>query len=197
MNDSIKQQEQFKLSDPDVGEPRDDVEQHPPMTLKRIMALLSLACLVSAAQIPLYLIGGTLGNGRLRTRLLIHLAFIVADIGGETSFAWLGIANTIAYAATAPFAGATSDLIGRRYVALAGAALNVIGMVVIGTAHRIDVAIGGMAIAGVGSGFAEVIGTAGITELAPVKSRGLYIGMAYTLILPAAASSGYGISYEA
>jgi MFS family permease len=74
-------------------------------------------------------------------------------------------------------------------VALAGAALNVIGMIVIGTAHRIDVAIGGMAIAGVGSGFAEVIGTAGITELAPVKSRGLYMGMAYTLILPAAASS--------
>lgn len=129
--------------------------------------------------------------------MLIHLAFIVADIGGETSFAWLGIANTIAYAATAPFAGATSDLIGRRYVALAGAALNVIGMVVLGTAHRIDVAIGGMAIAGVGSGLAEVIGTAGITELAPVKSRGLYMGMAYTLILPAAASSGYGISYQA
>lgn len=66
-NLDMKQQEKLNLSDPDVGEPRDDVEQHPPMTIKRIMALFSLACLVASAQIPLYLIGGTLGNDRLRT----------------------------------------------------------------------------------------------------------------------------------
>ena len=61
-----------------------------------------------------------------------------------------------------------------------------------GTAHRMDVAIGGMAITGVGAGLAEVIGTAGISELAPVESRGKYVGIAYILILPFAASVGYG-----
>jgi len=55
-----------------------------------------------------------------------------------------------------------------------------------------NVAIGGMAITGVGAGLAEVIGTAGISELAPVESRGKYVGIAYMLILPFAASSGYG-----
>jgi MFS family permease len=49
-----------------------------------------------------------------------------------------------------------------------------------------------MAITGVGAGLAEVIGTAGISELAPVESRGKYVGIAYILILPFAASSGYG-----
>jgi len=55
-----------------------------------------------------------------------------------------------------------------------------------------NVAIGGMAITGVGAGLAEVIGTAGISELAPVESRGKYVGIAYILILPFAASVGYG-----
>jgi len=36
----------------DVELAREGVEQHPPMTFKRAMALFSLACLLAAAQIP-------------------------------------------------------------------------------------------------------------------------------------------------
>lgn len=46
----------------DVEQAREGVEQHPPMTFKRFMALFSLGCLLAAAQIPLYLIGGSLGT---------------------------------------------------------------------------------------------------------------------------------------
>ena len=67
-------------------------------------------------------------------------------------------------------------------------------MIIVGTAHRIDVAIGGMAISGVGAGLAEVIGTAGVAELAPVGKRGWYVGTIYLMILPFAASSGYGFT---
>jgi len=122
-------------------------------------------------------------------------AYTVADIGGATSFAWLAIANTLSLAAVAPFAGAISDLIGRRYVALLGALFVCIGMIIIGTAHRMEVAIGGMAIAGVGAGLGELIGAAGIVELAPVKSRGKYIGAAFLLILPFSASAAYGMVF--
>jgi len=87
-----------------------------------------------------------------------------------------------------------SDLMGRRYAALLGALLVVIGMILVGFAHQINTAIGGMALAGVGAGLAEVIGTAGIAELAPVEGRGKYVGLAYALVLPFAASSGYGTS---
>jgi MFS family permease len=120
------------------------------------------------------------------------VAYTVADIGGSTSYAWLAIANTLSLAAIAPFAGAISDLIGRRYVALLGAAFVCIGMIIVGTAKRMDVAIGGMAIAGVGAGLGELVGAAGIVELAPVKSRGKYIGIAFLLILPFSASAAYG-----
>lgn len=124
-------------------------------------------------------------------------AYTVADIGGTTSYAWLAIANTLALAAVAPFAGAISDLIGRRYVALLGAALVVIGMIIVGTAHQMDVAIGGMAIAGAGAGLSELIGAAGVAELAPVRSRGKYIGTIFLLILPFAASAAYGLTPQA
>ena len=119
--------------------------------------------------------------------------YTVNDIGGSTSYAWLGIANTLALAAVAPFAGYISDLLGRRYVSLAGALLVVIGMIIVGTAHQMQVAIGGMAVAGAGAGLAELIGAAGVAELAPVKYRGFYIGTIFLLILPFSASAAYGM----
>lgn len=118
---------------------------------------------------------------------------MVKDIGGQLSYAWIAISYNLALAAISPFAGAMSDLIGRRYAAMLGAGLVVVGMIIVGTAHRINVAIGGMAISGVGAGLAELIGTAGVAELAPVESRGKYVGIIYMLILPFAASSGYGL----
>lgn len=65
-------------------------------------------------------------------------------------------------------------------------------MIIVGTAHRMPVAIGGMAVAGAGAGLSELIGAAGVAELAPVKSRGKYIGTIFLLILPFAASAAYG-----
>jgi len=37
---------------PDVELAREGVEQHPPMTFRRFLALFSLGCLLAAAQIP-------------------------------------------------------------------------------------------------------------------------------------------------
>jgi MFS family permease len=164
---------------------------HPPMTWRRFMAIFSLGCLLAAAQIPLYLIGGSIGIPYLN---VFNAAYITADIGGQSSSAWIAIAYTLSLAAISPFAGAVSDLMGRRYASLLGALLVVVGMIIVGTAHRINVAIGGMAISGIGAGLAELIGTAGVAELAPTESRGKYVGIIYMLILPFAASSGYGNS---
>ena len=52
---------QVSVSTGNVEAAREGVEQHPPMTFKRLMAIFSLGCLLAVAQIPLYLIGGALG----------------------------------------------------------------------------------------------------------------------------------------
>lgn len=48
----------------DAEQPNSE-KQHPPMTWRRFMAIFSLGCLLCAAQIPLYLLGGSLGISRL------------------------------------------------------------------------------------------------------------------------------------
>ena len=52
------------------------------------------------------------------------------------------LGNLLALAAVCPFVGALSDLMGRRYVAMTGAALIVIGMIVCSTAHSMNIFIG-------------------------------------------------------
>jgi hypothetical protein len=53
------------------------------------------------------------------------------------------------------------DLVGRRYIALLGCILLIVGMVLIGTPHDIGRAISGMALAGVGAGIGELTALAG------------------------------------
>jgi MFS family permease len=52
------------------------------------------------------------------------------------------LANLLALAAVCPFVGALSDLVGRRYVAMAGAMFIIIGMIVCSTAHTMNNFIG-------------------------------------------------------
>ena len=115
-----------------------------------------------------------------------------AEIGGHKSVAWVGMANTLATAATAPFAGSICDLIGRRHVVLLGLMFIMAGMTMVGTAQRMEVAIGGIAITGVGAGLAELVASAGVMELVPVRARGKYVGLLSLMYLPVTGCQAYG-----
>lgn len=52
------------------------------------------------------------------------------------------LGNLLALAGVCPFVGSLSDLLGRRYVALIGASLLVIGTVIATTAHSMNMFIG-------------------------------------------------------
>ncbi len=52
------------------------------------------------------------------------------------------LANLLALAAVCPFVGSLSDLMGRRYVAILGACLIILGMIVASTAHSMNIFIG-------------------------------------------------------
>jgi len=109
---------------------------------------------------------------------------------------WLGMAASMAAAVISPIAGALSDLLGRRYIGLCGSLLIIVGTIMVGVAHSIELAIAGMAVMGVGGGIAMVIGIAGIAEMAPVKSRGKYIGTAFITVLPFGASTVWGRMFK-
>ncbi len=55
---------------------------------------------------------------------------------------WFITANLLATAAISPFVGALSDLMGRRYVAIIGNVTIIVGQIICGTAHDMDMFIG-------------------------------------------------------
>lgn len=149
----------------------EDHDHEPPMTFKRIMSLIAMAFLWTGSQIPLYIFGGI-------------PPYIYRDIGGADRWIWFVLANLLALAAICPFVGSLSDLLGRRYVALIGAGMIVIGMIVSSTANTMNTFICGMALAGIGAGINELTALAVTSELAPTRKRGKYVAVLVFTILP-------------
>jgi len=58
------------------------------------------------------------------------------------SWIWFVLANLLALAGVCPFVGSLSDLMGRRYVALFGSGLVIIGVIVSSTAKIMNIFIG-------------------------------------------------------
>ncbi|EFY98981.1 Major facilitator superfamily domain, general substrate transporter [Metarhizium robertsii ARSEF 23] len=162
-------------------------------TFRRLMAFVAMAFCWTSGQMPPYLYGGI-------------APIVYGDIGGVDRWVWFITANLIALAAVAPFVGALSDLLGRRYVAMLGSAFIIIGQIVCVTAHEMNPFIGesvtleqkpffllstyivssaaGMALSGVGAGISELISISGLAEIAPTAQRGVYIAALIMTILP-------------
>ena len=68
--------------------------------------------------------------------------YIYSDIGGTDRWIWFVLAYLISLAGVCPFVGSLSDLIGRRYVALMGSCLILIGVIVSSTAKSMNPFIG-------------------------------------------------------
>jgi MFS family permease len=109
---------------------------------------------------------------------------VYEDIGGADRWTWFILGYLFALGAVCPFVGSLSDLFGRRYVALLGASLLVIGNIVTSTAHTMNVFIAGMAILGAGAGLEELTALAVTSELAPTRKRGIYVSALIFTILP-------------
>ena len=94
------------------------------------------------------------------------------------------LANLLSLAAICPFVGSISDIMGRRYVALLGCSLLVVGMIICSTAHVMNTFICGMVFAGVGAGIGELTALAVTSELAPTAKRGKYVAILIFTIIP-------------
>ncbi|KAK1050699.1 hypothetical protein LTR74_016980 [Friedmanniomyces endolithicus] len=150
----------------------DDPNVHQHIDFRLFVSLVAMSFLWVGSQIPLYLYGSV-------------LPLIYSEIGGANGrYVWMVIGYLIPNAALCPFVGALSDMFGRRLVAVAGQMLLILGPVVVSTAHSINVAIGGMVLAGLGAGLNELIALAGTSELVPVRKRSAYVGGIVATILP-------------
>ncbi|KAB8336981.1 hypothetical protein FH972_021285 [Carpinus fangiana] len=153
------------------GDGLDHVGAHQKVSLKTWGAIVAMMFLWTESQIPLYLFGGVPPE-------------IYGDIGGVDRWIWMVIGNLVSLAAICPFVGALSDLFGRRYLAMIGSVLIIIGMIVCATAANMNNMIAGMTIAGGGAGINELISIAGTAELVPTAKRGPYVALVIFSILP-------------
>ncbi|KAK0302105.1 hypothetical protein LTR01_008960 [Friedmanniomyces endolithicus] len=149
----------------------EDHDHEPPMSFKRAMSLTAMALLWTGSKIPVYQFGGI-------------PPYIYADLGGTDRWIWFVLANLLSLAAVCPFVGSLSDLMGRRYVAILGAAFVVLGMIICSTAHTMNIFISGMVFAGVGAGINELTALAVTSELAPTAKRGKYVAILILTIIP-------------
>ncbi|KAJ5595549.1 uncharacterized protein N7459_001757 [Penicillium hispanicum] len=141
------------------------------MTFRRFMGFTAMAFLWTGSQIPVYFFGGI-------------PPYIYRSIGGADRWVWFVLANLLSLAGVCPFVGSLSDLIGRRYVAIIGASLICLGMIVSSTAHTMNIFIAGMAIAGAGAGVNELTALAATSEMAPTRKRGVYVAVLIFTIVP-------------
>lgn len=94
------------------------------------------------------------------------------------------LAHLLALASVCPFVGSISDLIGRRYVAIASACFMILGMIVCSTAQNMNIFICGMTFAGVGAGVSELTALASVSEICPTSQRGTYLAVLIFSIVP-------------
>ncbi|KAF9461629.1 MFS general substrate transporter [Collybia nuda] len=105
------------------------------------------------------------------------LPSIVHELQGTDSFAWVSAAYTLSTTAVLPLNGRLAEIFGRRDVLLSGLLLFAVGSVVCARAESMTVLIVGRAIQGLGSGGIQTLTTIVVSDLVPLKERGLYNGI--------------------
>ncbi|KZT60146.1 iron permease [Calocera cornea HHB12733] len=105
------------------------------------------------------------------------LPSIIADLDGESSFAWVGSAYTLAAAAWLPLSGALATAFGRQPIVIMALVLFFLGSILCGEAINMSMLIAGRTIQGLGSGGIIALSEIIIADLIPLKERGLFIGL--------------------
>jgi MFS family permease len=125
----------------------------------------------TGSQIMLYFVGGC-------------LSYIQNELGAERNGSWLPVSNTLAITAVAPFTGYLQDLLGRRNITLVGSIMIMVGISLIGGARNFEMGVAGMTLSGAGAGICELTALAGISDIVPVRQRGIALALMTACIVP-------------
>ncbi|KAF4980103.1 hypothetical protein FZEAL_3824 [Fusarium zealandicum] len=111
------------------------------------------------------------------------LSIINNDIGPDANINWVALTYTLTSAVALTIIGRVTDIFGRRWVFVGGAALGIVGSIICATAQSVNSIIGGMTIVGIAAAtqlsYYYVMG-----ELVPMKHRLLGNAFCYALTIP-------------
>jgi MFS family permease len=106
---------------------------------------------------------------------------IAAEFESLSVISWLGSGYLIALTATQPLSGKLTDIFGRRSGFIVSVIFFAAGNATCGFAQSKSVLIIGRFLAGVGAGGCNSIGTFVISDLVPLRKRGLWLAWSNVL----------------
>lgn len=113
------------------------------------------------------------------------VATLISPIGSyfnrSEQASYLGTSYLLSVCCFTPLYGRLADVLGRRGAMLLALSLFGIGTILCGVAPSMNVLIASRAIAGMGGGGMMTVSSVAVTDLIPLKKRGLYQGMANIL----------------
>ncbi|KAF7303485.1 MFS general substrate transporter [Mycena indigotica] len=107
------------------------------------------------------------------------LPVITQDLSGQ-NYIWIGSAYNLASTALLPFCGGLAGIFGRRAVMLAAILVFMIGSALCGAATSMNFLIAGRTVQGLGAGATVSLIQIIISDMIPLKSRGIFSGIIAT-----------------
>ncbi|KIY45664.1 MFS general substrate transporter [Fistulina hepatica ATCC 64428] len=101
---------------------------------------------------------------------------IVASLDGG-DFSWVAAAYNLSSAACLPLSGNLAQIFGRKFILLGALVVFAAGSAVSGAAPTMTVLIVGRAVQGVGGGGIQALTSIVISDLVPLRERGLFTGI--------------------
>ncbi|KAJ7573867.1 MFS general substrate transporter [Mycena floridula] len=101
---------------------------------------------------------------------------MVSDLNGQ-DFSWVASGYSLSSAACIPLSGNLAQIFGRRPIALGATVIFAVGSAIAGSAKSMNLLILGRAIQGVGGGGIQAATSIIISDLVPLKERGLFQGI--------------------
>ncbi|KAG5366114.1 Vacuolar membrane amino acid uptake transporter fnx2 [Yarrowia sp. B02] len=104
-------------------------------------------------------------------------ATIASDLNELSRISWIATGYLVSCAAFQPLYGRLSDIFGRKAMLLVSSACFGIGCTICGVSYSLMPLIAGRVIAGIGGGGLLTVSTIAVSDLIPLRQRGIYQGV--------------------
>jgi MFS family permease len=143
------------------------------------LSLVSKAKPANVSRARLLIIVGSMYFGEFFTALdstvvTTLLSHIASDLHELSRVVWIATGYLIAFSACQPLYGKLSDIFGRRMILIFCNLLFAIGCGICGVSNSLEVLVLGRVISGIGGGGMQSLATIAISDLVPLKDRGIF-----------------------